>query len=1005
MDGAQEHDQQSGSPVGAATDKADAADTKSRRQWTLPAWLDHFNKHDLKIVFRCWAAAWVATVLIFIQPSLNNLQLAAFFASLLLFIVPPANILFVYLLAALSLLLGMCVAWAWGLLTMKAALAARPTAETGKKLLALQNAAVAQAKQTGRNATWEAQVLVHEGFMLDARVSAVFFVMCCIFIYALARIRLANPKLVLFQMFGTIIIDIFLLIGPTLPSFTADLGSILVKPGAIGIGLGVICCLLFFPQSTSYAVMDKMEKLVLLGNMAMTTTRKRLSDQPVPLAELLGARAKVIGVYKAMEPAVAFLPLDFSRGRWNAEDVKQLQEPIRVAMLANLSIIDFHVSRAYAAAKEERLEKEHENRHAGQDGDGQSIGLRQLQDSADLMYALRNPEHGEVRQNTRKALHETSADVLTACSESIELAAKCINMVNTRRWIGQPSQEEFDQLAHDLETKMAELRSTREKFVTTTTDNVLETHKDLFDSNGELKPPAERGTPLLRGVVVSMVIEERIFSMAVAMDKLLQFILQLLSKRKTHRIWFPFRLRYAFNWLMNSKTAVPVAGLPADAADDPDDAADILTAHDQAEEARRRLRVSRGDYAGPPRKSRSTRVIAATYKWFTNPGAMYALRMVIVTVVTAIPAVIPHSAGFFYREKGIWGVISAQTCMLVYMADLTFSIVARGTGTVIGGVMGMLAWYIGSGSGIGNPYGLAAISAVMVLILIWWRIFLPPAYAPASIMSGATFALVIGFSYDNHHIVQYGLPGIGYEAFWKRLVTVLLGFVASVIVQVFPKPPSATKHVAKTLANTLGTLADHYALLLSHWGHETSQNRPLKQVNEKISLDVAEVLLALNPTIALLKIEVSFGPFDQTSMQRVQRLCQAMNQSLARLLDLSTTLPKELQERFNATVGFQDDRVVGDIMAILGILEQSLRTGSPLPERLPAPLIRNFYSWWREQHRNAMLSKDLVRNENYRRYCVAVSAYLRFLSAVDDMILVLKEAVGECHIVREWETV
>ncbi|OAA45657.1 hypothetical protein NOR_03446 [Metarhizium rileyi] len=61
-------------------------------------------------------------------------------------------------------------------------------------------------------------------------------------------------------------------------------------------------------------------------------------------------------------------------------------------------------------------------------------------------------------------------------------------------------------------------------------------------------------------------------------------------------------------------------------------------------------------------------------------------------------------------------------------------------------------------------------------------------------MTAATYSLVIGFSYDQYHIVQYGLPGIGNEALWKRLVTVLLDFAASCIVQVDPRAPSARNH-------------------------------------------------------------------------------------------------------------------------------------------------------------------------------------------------------------------
>lgn len=53
----------------------------SRTRGKLPGWLDHFNARDLKILFRCTTAAWVASLLIFIGPSLRTIGTATFFAT------------------------------------------------------------------------------------------------------------------------------------------------------------------------------------------------------------------------------------------------------------------------------------------------------------------------------------------------------------------------------------------------------------------------------------------------------------------------------------------------------------------------------------------------------------------------------------------------------------------------------------------------------------------------------------------------------------------------------------------------------------------------------------------------------------------------------------------------------------------------------------------------------------------------------------------------------------
>lgn len=96
---------------------------------------------------------------------------------------PPSSVVFIYLLGAFSLYLGICLAWAWGVITTKAALAARPAEDTQAQLMALQQTAQQRANATGEPVASVAQMLVYDGHMLDARVTAVTYCMICTFIY------------------------------------------------------------------------------------------------------------------------------------------------------------------------------------------------------------------------------------------------------------------------------------------------------------------------------------------------------------------------------------------------------------------------------------------------------------------------------------------------------------------------------------------------------------------------------------------------------------------------------------------------------------------------------------------------------------------------------------------------------------------------------------------------------------------------------------------------------
>jgi hypothetical protein len=236
-----------------------------------------------------------------------------------------------------------------------------------------------------------------------------------------------------------------------------------------------------------------------------------------------------------------------------------------------------------------------------------------------------------------------------------------------------------------------------------------------------------------------MVFETQILLVTDALQKLLERVIQLCQGRTKDKLWFPSGIRYAAAWAFNGNVAAPIPGKSTVVDPDMDEK--------QSNEAQRRLRISRG--SGVKRRSGLARSIIATHEWLFNPDGLYALRMIVLTVALAIPAVIPSSAGFYYREKGVWGLIMGQLSLLVYMADFTFSIISRAIGTVVGGLLGLLVWYIGSANGIGNPYGLAAISAPVLAILMWGRLFFNPGILQATIMSAATCLLIIGYSFDD----------------------------------------------------------------------------------------------------------------------------------------------------------------------------------------------------------------------------------------------------------------
>lgn len=93
----------------------------------------------------------------------------------------------------------------------------------------------------------------------------------------------------------------------------------------------------------------------------------------------------------------------------------------------------------------------------------------------------------------------------------------------------------------------------------------------------------------------------------------------------------------------------------------------------------------------------------------------------------------------------------SQLALTEFMADFTISFMLRIMATITGGLIGLVTWYIGSGSGPGNHYGVMAAALPGLALLMYFRVFAPMQYMQAGIMGGATFALVVGYSWDEQY--------------------------------------------------------------------------------------------------------------------------------------------------------------------------------------------------------------------------------------------------------------
>jgi hypothetical protein len=127
-------------------------------------------------------------------------------SSIVLFLAPPAGILFIQLMATISILVGLSIGWAWGIIAMKAALATRPAADLAARYALLQQMS-RNATNTGQATGDFLQIQIFEGFMLDTRVTVTYFCLVGLFVYLvvcypyLSVKQLTNVRLVSASLF------------------------------------------------------------------------------------------------------------------------------------------------------------------------------------------------------------------------------------------------------------------------------------------------------------------------------------------------------------------------------------------------------------------------------------------------------------------------------------------------------------------------------------------------------------------------------------------------------------------------------------------------------------------------------------------------------------------------------------------------------------------------------------------------------------------------------------
>lgn len=94
-----------------------------------------------------------------------------------------------------------------------------------------------------------------------------------------------------------------------------------------------------------------------------------------------------------------------------------------------------------------------------------------------------------------------------------------------------------------------------------------------------------------------------------------------------------------------------------------------------------------------------------------------------------------------------------------------------------------------------------------------------------------------------------------------------------------------------------------------------------------------------------------------------------------------------------------DDGVVGEVVAVLRLVGQTLKTGDALPAVLLKPRMAERMVERMQRVELEPVSRERVCRSEFRRYCVALNSLLGIMEALDELVVGVKGAVGETYSV------
>ncbi|TRM68618.1 hypothetical protein BD626DRAFT_119094 [Schizophyllum amplum] len=588
--------------------------------------------------------------------------------------------------------------------------------------------------------------------------------------------------------------------------------------------------------------------------------------------------------------------------------------------------------------------------------------------------------------------------LIVKCREAVAWIPLWLQGVRAHRfhlWGGKAAREKARQDSLDEVTRLrTELDNVLEEFRAQGRLAVLDLYRPFFDR--DMEDPHLADMPPHRHLFHSYVYQYHLMQVAGILIETLDAIKQLETKRTDCRVWTPARRILRWNVWEFSSTI--------DEEDDEDP--DVVQGLAPSVEEDLGLAIRRDPDVLPPSNGFEW-AMNHIYKVFVALGggnSIFAVKAGALSIILCMPSFLSNSAEFAYTNSFNWAIFIGQLTLMRFRGDTTFGLVSRVFTTLFGGLLGTIVWYISSGSlDSGNPYGLAAVCGVCFPFFFYARLHWPGPPISSAIFF-VTAMLVMAYSYRNTWSSLPGSPGFGIDIAWRRFVLVTCGVFAAFIFSFLPPSTTIRRLQRRTLATTCSEIGAIFCSIVSF-------------ANVPQDVDTQEILTSLIAIRSKLKRSITRsqnvtyefslrGKWPAERYNKIRELQIQLAYSLSHLMSVIKHMDPAWTRAFLRRTRLVDSDFQGDVLAVISLISTALRTGTPLPQITPCPLLDRFMLHFhglnvihKESEEDYGLPRTLtletLENEQYLMFCVGVSTTFRIITRLDRLMVAAKEIVGE----------